>query len=163
MATTVPLSGFADIVLSDEQDPTYFGTEFDSGSSYCVRPSYKKESDLEKDLMIFGERIKFIIDCYQIIYSKMDVIETRLDQIEHQNKEILSLLTAPSVAGSVHLLSNSLVEMSTEKMRTLILEYYTNHKVVYPSDIASEMNLDLEKVVEIINNLISEGKVVETS
>lgn len=104
--------------------------------------------------------IAFIIDCYQTFYDKMNLVETRLGQIESQNAQILRLMGS-DVGAPVQVVPSEFKEISDENMKNAILDYYKTHKIVFPSDIALEMRFDLKKVVSIINDLIASGEVEE--
>lgn len=129
---------------------------------YTSRPSYKKEIIPDIESLTTKEKIQFIIDCYAIFYERIMKIEDRLLAVETQNREIL-LLLGKGEEGVMRLVTDDFVEMSADQMKEKILEYYKSHMVVYPSDIAFELNFDLEKVVKTIDDLIREGRVVETS
>jgi hypothetical protein len=109
---------------------------------------------------MISERIAFIIDCYQTFYDKMNLVETRLGQIESQNAQILRLMGS-DVGAPVQVVPSEFKEISDENMKNAILDYYKTHKIVFPSDIALEMRFDLKKVVSIINDLIASGEVEE--
>jgi len=66
-----------------------------------------------------------------------------------------------SQMNSVVINYGEIKDLSLDEIKQQVLEYYNTHKIVYPSDIACEFNFDLEKVVTVINDLISEGKVIE--
>jgi len=40
-----------------------------------------------------------------------------------------------------------------------VLNYFNTHSIIYPDEVADALNLDLQKVIEIVDILISEGKV----
>jgi hypothetical protein len=123
---------------------------------------YRKSSTPEYDTENIREKIAFLIDCYTTFYEKLGNIEEQLDNIKKQNEEIHLLLSKGQNAVMVSA-TDCFVDLDDEQMKEKILEFYRDHPIVYPSDIAFEFNFDLEKVVEIINNLIEEGKVVETT
>ena len=134
-----------------------------SGNPYGHQAiTYSKDSISDNDFLLLTEKIAFIIDCYTTFYEKLGNIEDRLGIIEKQNKEILLLLSKEQTSVmAISAGTESFIEMDAGEMKARIIEYYETHKFVYPSDIACEFNLDLEKVVSIIDDLISEGKVIE--
>lgn len=150
------------IEFDQMDDEIIFGKSIISGSvpTEYIRPSYKRDFISETEFNLLKENIAFIIDCYQMMYDKVGAIESRLNEIETQNREILSLL---SKEQNVMMASSpeAFTEISAEKMRAIIIEYYKNHSVVYPSDIANEMNFDLRDVVHIVKELIASGEVEE--
>jgi hypothetical protein len=143
-------NGFTD---SDQSENLLtYPTESGSGIPYKVsRLSYRDKNELD---------ITFIIRCYEAIYERIGEVENRMAFLEMQNKEILSLLSK-NIGSPVHFIGENFVEIDDAQMKEKIIGYYETHKVVYPSDIAFEFNFDLKKVVNIINELISSGKVEE--
>lgn len=140
----------------------YAATDPSNNPYYLNRVIYHKETEFDARLKQLHENVRFIIDCYQTIYTKLNSLEIQLNSIEEQNREIL-LLLGRGDEGAMCSLSDDFVEVSYDQMRKVILDYYSKHEVVYPSDIACEFNFDLEKVVQIINELIEEGRVVEAA
>lgn len=53
-------------------------------------------------------------------------------------------------------------EASITEAKRMITEYMETNDVAYPDDIADELRLDLKLTVKAIDQLIKEGKIVET-
>jgi len=51
--------------------------------------------------------------------------------------------------------------VSVEEAENLIMEYLKDHKVMYPSDIADELGIDLKIVIQAIESLKKKGRVSE--
>jgi hypothetical protein len=124
--------------------------------------SYKKETIPNFDSKYIQEKIAFLIDCYSIFYEKLGNIEERLETIEKKNSEIL-LLLSKGQDSTMTCSIDCIVDISADQMKEKIIEYYRNHPIVYPSDIANEMNFDLKDVVKIIKELIASGQVEEVT
>jgi hypothetical protein len=122
--------------------------------------TYGQKDTLDTNSEIIQEKIAFLIDCYTTFYDKLGNVEERLGIIEKQNSEILLFLSKEQNAVMVSS-AECFAEISSEQMKATIIEYYRSHPVVYPSDIANEMNFDLRDVVKIIKELIASGQVEE--
>jgi len=52
-------------------------------------------------------------------------------------------------------------DVSMEDAKTMILDYMSKCDVVYPDDVADELNLDLKLTIEAVDQLIKDGKIKE--
>jgi len=50
-------------------------------------------------------------------------------------------------------------EKPIDEIRKLVLEYYNTHEVAYPDEVAEILKVDLRKVIEVVDQLIEEGKI----
>lgn len=41
----------------------------------------------------------------------------------------------------------------------MVLNYYNSHEIAYPDEAADALNLDLRKVIEVVDKLIAENKI----
>jgi len=49
-----------------------------------------------------------------------------------------------------------------EKAKKEILDYFKSHEVVYPSDIGTNLHLDMEQVLRVLDELKVEGAIMES-
>jgi Arc/MetJ-type ribon-helix-helix transcriptional regulator len=86
-----------------------------------------------------------------------------LEEIEKLVEEGFYMNTADFVRMSVRekLESIKIIDVRSvekEKAKKEVIEYLKNNKKAYPSDIADALQLDFDLVLEIIKNLINEGR-----
>ena len=86
-----------------------------------------------------------------------------LEEIEKLVEEGFYMNTADFVRMSVRekLESIKIIDVRSvekEKAKKEVIEYLKNNKKAYPSDIADALQLDFDLVLEIIKNIINEGR-----
>ncbi|MBI4895532.1 MAG: winged helix-turn-helix transcriptional regulator [Candidatus Aenigmarchaeota archaeon] len=101
--------------------------------------------------------------------QKSDLVSARLspkelEEIEKLVEEGFYMNTADFVRMSVRekLESIKIIEprtLSAEKARKEIIEFLKENKKAYPSDIADELNIDYDTVLEIVKDLMKEGRI----
>lgn len=86
----------------------------------------------------------------EIAYLKETVNEMkrRLSQLERDRS------TAPIYVRAI-----TIQEKPINEIYNLVLDYYNSHPSAYPDEVADVLGLDLRKVIEVVDKLITEDKI----
>jgi len=105
-----------------------------------------KEEMLDK---IYTQKRAFTEDYAQDSFQNIRVLIDKIEELERKIQEL------ESIKEKVILIR----EIDEETAKREILELINKRKIMYPSEIAEELNIDVELVFKIIKKLKAEGKI----
>jgi len=91
-----------------------------------------------------------LIQAYVKLYEMME-------ELQAENQAIRTMLKREIQEESCIMIPN----ISFEEIKEMILQEIKVGEVFYPSDLANKFGLDLKTVMEVVNNLKTEGKMIE--
>jgi hypothetical protein len=95
-----------------------------------------------------------------IIRRKDDEIAS-LKSVIHQMRSEIKNIKEKLVETPIKMNIIELREIPKNEAKQEILDYYQSHDTVFPSDVASDLGLDLKMTIQIVKELVHEGKLEE--
>jgi len=112
-----------------------------SGASSCI-PSHIPVTFISPSIL--GQKNLEIAELKQTISE----LKYRLSILESRHKQY-----------PINVRVVEIQDKPIDKIYELVLHYYNTHDVCYPDEVADDLNLDLRKVIEVVDRLIAEGKI----
>ena len=74
-------------------------------------------------------------------------------------KRRLSLLERNREGSPIYMRVVNIQNKPADEIYKMVLDYYNSHPVAYPDEVADALSLDLQKVIEVVDQLIAEDKI----
>ena len=136
------------VIEKDEYKKTVFETSHHAETFSCISLS----RSIGRSLNIFENPHSFLIGQKNIEIANLKEtiaeMKRRLDLLERHQQKV------PIQVRVVEIQDKPLKEIYD-----IVLNYYNTHEVSYPDEVADAFGLDLRKVIEVVTQLIEEGKI----